>query len=81
MTRHLFFAITLMGAGAFLRLPAEAAGINWRCEDNSSACVGRCADPSGGAGDWHGHSNKCLFSCDRRLIACATHATTRRWAY
>jgi hypothetical protein len=37
MTRHLFFAITLIGAGAFLSLPAEAAGINWRCEDNSSA--------------------------------------------
>jgi hypothetical protein len=37
MTRHLFFAIALMGAAGFLSLPAEAAGINWRCEDNSSA--------------------------------------------
>jgi hypothetical protein len=38
MTRHLFFAITLIiGAGGVLSLPAEAAGINWRCEDKSSA--------------------------------------------
>jgi hypothetical protein len=78
MIRHLFFAIALMGAAGFLSLPAEAAGINWRCEDNSSACLGRCADPSGGAGDWHGHPNKCLFSCDRRLISCVNRATTRR---
>jgi hypothetical protein len=37
MTRHLFFAITLIGAGGFLSFLAAAAGINWRCEDNSSA--------------------------------------------
>jgi hypothetical protein len=77
MARHLFFAITLIGTGGLLNLPAEAAGISWRCEDNNSTCLGRCADPAGGAGDWHGHQNKCLFSCDRRLVRCVTRATTR----
>ena len=79
MTRHLFlFAITLMSTGGLLNLPAEAAGINWPCEDNFSNCLGRCADPAGGAGDWHGRPNKCLSSCDRRLISCVVRGTTRR---
>jgi len=71
MPRHLFFffAITLISTGALLNSPAEAATTQ-QCEDKAANCVGRCADMTGGAGDWGGHQNKCLPYCDRRLIRC-----------
>ena len=40
MTRHLFFAITLIGTGVFLGLPAEAVTAA-RCEDQGANCIGR----------------------------------------
>ncbi len=42
MTRQLFFAIALIGIGGLLNSPAQAQP--WQCEDNSSNCLGRCAD-------------------------------------
>jgi hypothetical protein len=83
MTRHLFFAITLIGTGVLfngvlLNSPAEAATTQ-QCEDNAANCVGRCADRTGGAGDWGGHQNKCLPRCDRQLTRCMIrNAMTRR---
>jgi len=67
MTRHLFFAITLIGTGVLLNSPAAAQ--QWQCEDKNANCLGRCADKAGGAGDWGGHQSKCM-RCDRQLIAC-----------
>ena len=61
MTRHLFFAITLIGTGVLLNSPAEAATAA-RCEDRAANCVGRCANPTGGA-----NPNKCMRYCDRQL--------------
>jgi hypothetical protein len=75
MTRHLFFAITLIGTGGLLNSPAEAQ--QWQCEDNASNCLGRCADKAGGAGDLDGHQNKCLSYCDRQLIRCTVRAAVR----
>ena len=49
MARHLFFAITLIGLGVLLNSPAEAVIDAARCEDQAANCVGRCANPSGGA--------------------------------
>jgi hypothetical protein len=69
MTRHLFFAITLMGTGVLLNSPADAATA-LQCEDRIANCIGRCADRTGGAGDWGGHQNKCLPHCDRQLTRC-----------
>lgn len=69
MTRHLFFAITLVGSGLLLNSPA-AATTDLQCEDRAANCIGRCAVITGGAGDWGGHQNKCLPQCDRRLIKC-----------
>jgi hypothetical protein len=54
MTRHLFFAITLIGTGVPLNSQAEIAA-TFRCEDQAANCVGRCANPGGGAND-----NKCM---------------------
>ena len=71
MARHLFFAITLMGIGALLNSPADAA----RCEDQAANCVGRCANFTGGAGDVGGHQNKCMLTCNRRVISCLIRAT------
>jgi hypothetical protein len=77
MTRHLFLAITLIGTGVLLNSPAAA--IPRQCDDRFANCFGRCADRTGGAGDWAGHQNKCLLSCDRRLTSCMIRdAMTRR---
>lgn len=80
MTSYLFYAITLIGAGALLISPAEAATAT-RCEDQSANCVGRCADFTGGAGDFRGHQNKCIRFCDRQVSRCLirAHAADQRW--
>jgi hypothetical protein len=75
MTRHLFFAITVIGAGGLLNSPAEAQ--QWQCEDRASNCLGRCANRTGGAGDLGGHQIKCLSYCDRQLIRCVDNAVSR----
>jgi hypothetical protein len=67
MARHLFFAITLIGIGVLLNSPAEAVTDAVRCEDQAANCVGRCANPSGGA-------NKCIRDCDRRVTRCMIRA-------
>ena len=64
MTRHLFFAITLIGAGVLLNAPAEAVSAA-RCEDQFSNCVGRCANPGGGVND-----NRCMNRCTRQVNIC-----------
>jgi hypothetical protein len=69
MTRQLFFAITLIGTAVLLNSAAEAVTLA-RCEDRAANCIGRCADRTGGAGDWGGHQSKCLPSCNRQLIRC-----------
>ncbi len=78
MTRHFFFAITLIGAGMLLTAQAEAA-TGAQCEDRAANCVGRCANVTGGAGDFRGHQNKCMVSCDRHVTQCwiRTHLTGR----
>jgi hypothetical protein len=75
MARHLFFAITLIGTGVLLNSPTEAVTA-FRCEDQASNCVGRCANPAGGA-----NQNKCMSSCDRRVTKCLirAHDAARRW--
>jgi hypothetical protein len=77
MARHLFFAITLIGTAALLNSPAEAVTAA-RCEDQAANCVGRCANPTGGA-----NQNKCMRYCDRQVISCMTRVTqygaARRW--
>jgi hypothetical protein len=75
MARHLFFAITLIGTGVLLNSPAEAVTAA-RCEDQAANCVGRCANPTGGA-----NQNKCMRSCDRLVTRCLIRAdnTARRW--
>ena len=76
MTRHLFFAITLIGIGVFLNSPAEAVADAAQCEDRASNCVGRCANPGGGTND-----NKCMRHCDRQVNRCLirAHDAARRW--
>ena len=82
MTLHLFFAITFIGTGALLISPAEAVAAS-RCGDQAANCMGRCADFTGGAGDYRGHQNKCMLHCDRRETACSANAYIRglsvRW--
>jgi hypothetical protein len=73
MTRQLFFAITLFSIGVLLNSPSMAAS-PLQCEERNANCLGRCTDPTGGAGDWRGHQNRCLFYCDRRVIACLIRA-------
>ena len=75
MTRQLFFAITLIGTGVLLNLPAEAVTAA-RCEDQTANCVGRCANPSGGA-----NQNKCMWYCDRQVNRCLirVHGAARPW--
>ena len=68
MTRHLFFAITLIGTGALLNSAAEAVTAA-RCEDHAANCVGGCVNPSGGTGQ-----NKCLNYCDRQVTRCLIRA-------
>ena len=76
MGRHLFFAITLMGVGVLLNSSAEALPDAARCEDRAANCLGRCVDPSGGAGQ-----NRCLNYCDRQVTKCLirAHGAERRW--
>ena len=66
MARHLFFATTLIGM--LLNSPAEAVP-DARCEDQAANCVGRCANPAGGA-----NQNKCMSSCDRQVTRCLIRA-------
>jgi len=77
MTRHLFFAITLIGTGVLLNSPAEAVTAA-RCEDQAANCVGRCANPTGGA-----NQNKCMRNCDRQVTRCligtTQYSAARRW--
>jgi hypothetical protein len=76
MARHLFFAITLIGIGTLLNSPAEAVPDTARCEDQAANCLGRCANPFGGAGQ-----NKCLNYCDRQVNRCLIRANgaASRW--
>jgi hypothetical protein len=77
MVRHLFFAISLIGIGVLLNSLAEAAVTNGaRCEDQAANCVGRCANPSGGA-----NNNKCMWYCDRHVTRCLirVHGAAGRW--
>ncbi len=73
MTRHLFLAIALAGTGVLLNASAEATNA-YRCEDRAANCVGRCTNYTGGAGDYRGHQNKCMLTCDRRVISCMARA-------
>ncbi len=73
MARHLFFAITLIGAGVLLNSPAEAVTAA-RCEDQAANCLGRCVNPSGGTGQ-----NRCLNYCDRLRPAGDQMFDTRAW--
>jgi hypothetical protein len=77
MTRHLFFAITLIGTFVLLNSPADAM-TSARCEDRAANCVGGCASYTGGAGDLGGHQNKCMRSCDLRVNRCLVNAYIRR---
>jgi hypothetical protein len=76
MTRHLFFAIALIGTGVLLNPPAEAQ--QWQCEDRAANCLGGCTDRAAGISDW-GHQGKCL-RCDRQLIKCVRNANMRRYS-
>jgi hypothetical protein len=73
MTRHLFFALALLSTAVLLNSSAEATD-PFRCEDRAANCVGRCANYTGGAGDFRGQQNKCMFTCDRRVISCLARA-------
>jgi hypothetical protein len=77
MSRHLFFAITLMGIGGLFSSPVRAVLDAPRCENNAANCVGRCANPSGGT-----FVNRCMSACDRQVNKClvrAHDAPLRRW--
>jgi hypothetical protein len=76
MARHLFFAIALMGIGV-LNSPATAVKDAAQCEDQSSNCVGRCANPGGGEYD----NNRCMRYCERQVNRCLirAHDAARRW--
>jgi hypothetical protein len=73
MTRQLFFAITLIGTGVLFNPKAEATTA-FECEDRAANCMGRCADFTGGGGDFRGHQNKCVVSCDRQVNRCLIRA-------
>jgi hypothetical protein len=75
MTRHLFFAIALIGTGVLLNSPSEAQ--HWQCEDRAANCMGRCTDRAAGVSDW-GRQSKCS-RCDWQLIKCARNANMRRY--
>jgi len=75
MTRHLLYAITLIGTGVLLNSSVEA--MNYRCEDRAANCVGRCANFTTGGGDFRGHQNKCMVSCDRQVTTCLIRADER----
>ena len=77
MVRHLFLEIALTGvvAGLF-NSPAKAAMDAAQCENQAANCVGRCADPGGGA-----NNNKCMSHCDRQVMRCLVrvHGAAWRW--
>jgi hypothetical protein len=76
MARHLFFAITLIGTGVLLNTPAEAVTAA-QCQDQTANCIGRCANPSGGA-----NRSPCMSYCDRQVTSCmirAYDAARRSW--
>jgi hypothetical protein len=75
MTRHLLFAITLMGIGVFLNSSAQAVMSDARCEDQAANCVGRCANPGGGEYD----NNRCMRSCERQVNRCLIRAHDAAW--
>ena len=77
MTRHLFFAIALIGTGVLLNSPSEAQ--HWRCEDRFANCLGNCTDRLAGISDW-GRLNKC-WRCDRQVTRCVINANLRRYGY
>ena len=72
MTRHLLFA-TLVGTAMLLSAQAEAVS-PLRCEDRAANCVGRCANYTGGAGDFRGHQNVCMRRCDQQVTWCLIRA-------
>jgi len=69
MTRHLFLAVAVIGAGALLYSPAEAV-TPLQCEERAANCMGGCRDFTGGAGDLRGRQNRCVPACVRRLMRC-----------
>ena len=71
MTPRLFFATTLIGTGMLLCSPAGAT-TDYQCEDRAANCVGRCANPGGGA-----NQNKCMWYCDRRVTSCLIRVDER----
>jgi hypothetical protein len=76
MTRQLFVAITILATGALLNSPSGMAN-ELGCQDRSVNCLGKCTDPTGGAG---GHQNKCLQYCSRQLVRCSIrNATIQRY--
>ncbi|WP_063694189.1 hypothetical protein [Bradyrhizobium stylosanthis] len=85
MTRHLLFAITLIGTGLFLAASAGAAEVATaaRCEDRGANCLGFCADYTGGAGDVRGRQNTCVRACDRQTTRCLirAHVADDRWPH
>jgi hypothetical protein len=75
MTRHLLFAIALIGIGALPSPPAEAMSAA-RCEDHFSNCVGRCANPGAGTND-----NRCMNRCTRQVNSCLIGSHGAAWRY
>lgn len=69
MTRHLLFAIAIIGTGVLLNAPVGMA-TPLQCEDRNVNCLGNCADRTGGAGDLGGRQNKCLLYCSRQVSRC-----------
>jgi hypothetical protein len=80
MTRHLLFAVALMGTGALLISPA-AAVTALQCEDQAVNCGDRSTDVTGGAGALRGHQNKCIQYCARQVSRCLSNAFIRSNAY
>lgn len=78
MTWRLFVAITFMGTGVLVNSQADARTA-FQCEDRAANCVGRCANFTGGGGDFRGHQNKCMASCDRQVTWCLIRANEGRW--
>jgi hypothetical protein len=77
MTRHLFFAIALIGSGVLLVSPA-AATTAAQCEEQGLNCEGGCPDITGGAGAFRGRQNMCIEHCVRRVNACLVNAHLHR---
>jgi hypothetical protein len=76
MSRHLVFAVALLGSGLLLASPA-AARTAAQCEEQGYNCEDRCPDITGGAGDYRGRLNMCNQSCARRVNACLIRAQAR----